>query len=90
MDTSRDSFYRIRELYNVGGEEALREISRRKHLPKNPIEPEVEDAVVRLAFDQSRACNELKRAGIFISAAAVRCIWQRHRLEVFSKRLTAL
>lgn len=71
MGTSRDSFYRIRELYNIGGEEALREISRRKSIPKNRVEPDVEEAVVQMAFDypaygQSRACNELRKKGIFI------------------------
>lgn len=95
MGTSRDSFYRIKELYYTGGEEALREISRRKPIPKNRVEPEVEEAVVKIAFDfpaygQVRACNELKKKGIFISAAGVRCVWQRHSLEIFEKRLSAL
>ncbi len=92
---SRDTFYRYKESYESGGESALQEVSRRKPNLKNRIDASIEAASVQIAFEfpafgQVRASNELKKKGIFISPAGLRCVWVRNDLETFRKRLKVL
>jgi hypothetical protein len=74
---SVDSFYRFKQLYETGGEEALQEISRKKPNVKDRVPDYIEHAVVELAIEnpalgQARASHELSQRGIMVSASGVR------------------
>ncbi|MGH1438424.1 MAG: IS481 family transposase [Lewinella sp.] len=95
MGYSRDSYYRIKELYDTGGEAALQELSRRKPNVRNRVDPHIEEQVKAIAIEypaygQQRASNELAKKGVTISAGGVRSIWLRNDLQTFKRRLKAL
>lgn len=92
---SRQHFYDIKKAYEEQGIEGLREKTRRKPCLKNRVVPEIEAAVLQMAYEypaygQARASNELRKQGILVSSGGVRSIWLRHGLERFKKRLALL
>ena len=86
MGYSRDSYYRFQELYETGGEEALLDMTRKKPIIANRVDPKVEQAVLEMAIEypaygQLRVSNELKKAGVMVSPGGVRSIWLRNDLN---------
>ena len=93
MGYSRDTFYRYEEMYENSGDEALKDLTRRrKPLLKNRVAREVEEAVREMAMEpaahgQVRVSNELRKKGIFVSSDGVCAIWLRQDVETMKKRL---
>jgi len=95
MGLSRDTFYRYQAAMADGGIEALLDGNRKRPNPKNRVEEATEMAVVSYAttqpaHGQTRASNELRKQGIFVSPSGVRSIWLRNDLASFKQRLSAL
>lgn len=95
MGFSRDTFYRYKSAVEDGGFESLMDRNRRVPNLKNRIDPNTEKrvcefAIEQPAFGQVRVSNELRKEGVIVSAAGVRCIWLRHNLQTFKLRLKAL
>lgn len=92
MGYSRDSYYRFKELYETGDEEALYEMSHKKPIIANRVDPIVEKAVMGMAIEYPAygqwVSNELKESvSILVSPGGVRSIWLRNDLNNTNKRL---
>ena len=70
---SRQHFYDIKQAYESQGLDGLKEKTRRKPCLKNRVVPEIEEAVILMAWEypaygQLRASNELRKQGVLISS----------------------
>jgi transposase InsO family protein len=95
MGFSRDTFYRYQKASEEGGIDSLIDKSKRRPNLKNRTAPQIENEILSMAINepawgQTRVSNELRRKGLSISAAGVRCVWMRNGLETMKKRLLAL
>ena len=86
MDFSRDSFYRLKQIYDQGGELALADINHKgKPRPKNIIDPDIRKRIVAIALDnpvlgQQRVSNKLREMGACFSRRC-KVVWLRHDME---------
>jgi transposase InsO family protein len=95
MGYSRDTFYRYQQAVENGGIDALIDANRRKPNLHNRVDPHIEETVINYATEQpahgqTRASNELRQRGVFVSASGIRSIWLRNNLASFKQRLSAL
>jgi transposase len=95
LGVSRQRYYDIKQAIDEEGLEGLLEKSRRVPRFGNRVAPEIEQTVLDYSLQfpthgQTRAANELKKAGVQISAGGIRSIWLRHDLAVKSLRLKRL
>ena len=79
MGFSRDTFYRYQKAVEEGGVESLLEKNRRKPNLKNRTDESTEKAVIELSLElpshaQVRIANELRKKGIALSPAGIRCV----------------
>ncbi|MEH0690797.1 transposase [Vibrio cholerae] len=92
---SRDSYYRLKKLYEQGGEAALVEQVRAKPLLRNRVAKEIQSKLIEYTFEhpelgQKKVAQALSEQGYAISPNGVRSVWLRYDLETKQKRLTAL
>ncbi|MCG7586831.1 helix-turn-helix domain-containing protein [Photobacterium sp. OFAV2-7] len=92
---SRDSYYRMKKLYETGGEAALVDQTRDKPLLRNRVTKEIQHKLLELTFEQpeigqKKMSEVLSAQGYPISPNGVRSVWLRYDLETKVKRITAL
>ncbi len=92
---SRDSYYRIKKLYENGGEAALVEQARAKPLLRNRVDERIQQKLIEFTFEypelgQKKVSEQMTLMGYPISPNGVRSVWLRYDLETKAKRALAL
>lgn len=92
---SRDTYYRLKKLYDAGGEPALRNQSRSRTLKKNQVSEEIQQRILEVALQepelgQRSVSTKLTAEGLKVSENGVRSVWLRYDIETRKKRLEAL
>src|ERR1700731_1354181 len=77
---SRESFYRLKELYDKGGELALQEMSRKKPILANRTAPEIAARIVEFSLEQP-AFGQIRVANKSSCCLTIRCEWPRRRIR---------
>ncbi len=79
---SRDSYYRLKDLYKRRGKAALKPMTRRRPLLAQRVAPAIDAGVVRLAQAEPGwgAVRVAQTLRFRISASGVRRVWLRHGL----------
>jgi len=95
LGVSRQHYYDIKSAIETEGLEGLLEKSRSVPRIGNRVAPDIERKVLDYSLQfpthgQVRVANELRKAGIQISAGGIRSIWMRHDLHVKALRLKRL
>jgi transposase InsO family protein len=96
MGYHRDTFYEVRRAFQTGGVAALVEQRRGPRGPHpNRVAPEIEEQILAYVLEHptygaQRVANQLRLAGVTVSAGGVRGVWFRHELETRLKRLLRL
>jgi len=49
---SRDTYYRLKKQYEMGGEPALRNQSRSRQLPKNQVSADIQNRILEIAYER--------------------------------------
>ena len=85
MGFSGDTFYRYKAAVEEGGIENLLDKSRNQPNLRNRVDESIEKRVIAIAEEnpvlgQQRVANDLRKEGLVISPAGVRCMWMRHQL----------
>ena len=92
---SRDSYYRLKKLYEHGGTAALMEQARDKPLLRNRVSKDIQAKLIEYTFEhpdlgQKKVSEALTEQGYVISPNGVRSVWLRYDLETKSKRVMAI